>query len=91
MFIWCRGLSYVGLVGAQAYLRKVHINFVLSCSVPLSACISSTPTRRISVKFGIEGFSENLSGENTGIWLKSDRNVGTLLEDLGAFIVPIDI
>jgi hypothetical protein len=35
MFVWCRGLSYVGLVGVHAYLRKVLINFVL----PFSVCV----------------------------------------------------
>jgi hypothetical protein len=42
------------------------------------------------MKFGIGGFYENLSAENTGNWLQSDRNVGTLREDLRAFIVPVD-
>lgn len=35
MFIWCRGLSYVGLVGVHAYLRKVPVGFVL----PFSVCV----------------------------------------------------
>jgi hypothetical protein len=43
------------------------------------------------MNFGIGGFYENLSGEITGIWLQSDRNVGTLREDLSAFVVPVDI
>ena len=79
------------MVGAHAYLGKVPISFVLSFSVCLSACISSTPSRRISVKFGIGGFYENMPGENTGILLQSDRNVGGLREDLSSFIVPTDI
>jgi hypothetical protein len=46
-------------------LRRVHIvaksAYTFVMSVRLSAYISAAPTGRISVKFGIEEFHENLS------------------------------
>jgi len=39
----------------------------LCLSVPLSQCISSTPSGQVSAKFRIGGFYENISRGNTGI------------------------
>jgi hypothetical protein len=50
-----------------AYSGKVPMTFVMSdrrtvcLCVRLVACISAAPTRRMSVKFGIGNFYENLS------------------------------
>jgi hypothetical protein len=44
-------------------------------SVRLSARISAAPTGRISVKFDINNFYENVL-RNSKIWLKSGKNIG---------------
>ena len=50
---------FVSFPGAVAKMKKVTISFVVL--VRLSACNNSAPSGRISMKFGVWRFLENLS------------------------------
>ena len=78
-----QAVSYMQFLGAFAKLQKEIISFIMS--VRLSACNNSAPTRRIFMKFDISEFFETV--EKFQVSLNSDKNNGTLHEDLCTFMI----